>query len=337
MWVLVLGGTGFVGRAVVDEALRQGCHVTTVNRGVTGRPPPGVQAVRADRTEPGALDKLLSTTLAGRHWTAVVDTWKGEPAAVDTAARLLADRANFYAYVSSRSVYALPVALGADESAPVVEAPPDATDGDYPQRKAGAERAVLAAYGSRALIARAGFILGPHEDIGRLPWWLSRIARGGPVLAPGPADLPLQYVDVRDLAVWLLGSVRARITGVYNVVSRPGHATMRALLEACRAATGSDAELCWTPPETILEAGVGAGHELPLWIPPGHEYRWLHDGDASRAHASGLRCRPVAATVADTWAWMRDLDGPPPLNGTLPAPGLDPEREAELLRLATAT
>ncbi|WP_338043416.1 NAD-dependent epimerase/dehydratase family protein, partial [Nonomuraea lactucae] len=180
MKLLVLGGTEFVGRAFLDEALAMGWEVTVLNRG-THEPPPGVTALRGDRSAPGGL-----AALGDGVWDVVVDTWSWAPSAVRDSASLLAGRAGHYVYVSSRSVHGYPVPAGADESAPVVEASAD-DDGhaDYARAKAGGELAAVAAFGDRALLARAGLILGPHENIGRLPWWLTRIARGGPVLAPG--------------------------------------------------------------------------------------------------------------------------------------------------------
>lgn len=329
MRLLVLGGTGFVGGAVVAEAVRRGWSVDVLNRGLRGTPPDGVRHLRGDRTAPDGL-----AALAGSGWDVVVDTWDGAPRAVLDSARALADSVPGYVYVSSRSVYRQPVDLDADETAPVVEAVPDALDGEYADLKAGAERAAQAVFGDRALLARAGLILGPGEDIGRLPWWLRRVARGGRVLAPGPADLPLQYVDVRDLASWLLDTGAAGTGGAYNVVSRPGHTTMGELLDACVAATGaSTAELCWVDPEPILAAGVEPWNDLPIWIPPGHEYRWLHECDVTRAHAAGLRCRPVERTVADTWRWLGDAGDVPPFAGKpgRPPVGLSLEREADLL------
>ncbi|MFC0508793.1 NAD-dependent epimerase/dehydratase family protein [Micromonospora costi] len=333
MRLLVLGGTGFVGGTTVAEAVRRGWSVTVFNRGLHGGTPEGVRRLRGDRTAPGGLDAL-----AGGEWDLVVDTWDGAPRAALDAARALADSVGHYVYVSSGSVYAEPVEPGSAEDAPVVEAAADDGDGDYPRNKAGAERAVRAVFGERALLARAGLILGPGEDIGRLPWWLTRIARGGDVLAPGPADLPVQYVDVRDLASWLLDAGGRGLGGAYNVVSRTGHATMGGVLDACVAATGSTARLCWTPPEPLLAAGVTPWNDLPIWIPLGHEYRWLQERDVERAYAEGLTCRPVTGTVEDTWRWLRDVGGVPPRAGRpARAPvGLDPAREAALLAAAAA-
>ncbi len=325
----MLGGTEFVGRAVTAEALERGWEVTVFHRGHHA-PPPGAKALLGDRT-PGAGGL---GALSGGEWDLVVDTWSGAPAAVRDGARALTGRAGHYTYVSSRSVYAYPAPAGLTEDGPVVAgASPDATgEAPYAEAKLGGELAAVDAFGDRALLARAGLILGPHENIGRLPWWLNRIARGGPVLAPGPRDNPLQYVDARDLAAFVLDAGAAGLHGPYDTVSRPGHTTMGELLDACVRATGSDAELRWTDPETILAAGVEPWTDLPVWLPVGSQtHDTLHRGDTSKAHAAGLRCRPAAETVEDTWAWLRTLGGAAPHRPDRPGVGLDPAVEARLL------
>lgn len=326
MKLLVLGGTGFVGRTIVDDALARGWQVTTLNRGHVDEDRPGVEALRGDRLAPGGLD-----VLHGREWDAVADTWSGTPRAVRDSANLLAEVAGHYGYVSSRSVYQAPPVPDTTESAPLVDGSPDAGEGPYDQMKVGGELAAVQAFGDRALLVRAGLILGPYEDIGRLPWWLLRAARGGPMLAPGPAELPLQYIDVRDLAAWMLDAAEQGRSGAYNTVSRRGHTTMRELLEHVVAVTGGTAELRWTAPDVVLAAGVEPWNDLPIWIPPGHPYEFLHNGDVSKAYAAGLACRPVSETVADTWAWLRGLDGGAPLRADRSKVGLDPEVEARLL------
>ena len=186
--------------------------------------------------------------------------------------QVLGQRADHYCYVSSRSVYRWPIPPGADESAPVVEADPTSGSGDdYAAAKRGGELAVVEAFGDQALLARAGLILGPYELSGRMPWWLQRIERGGDVLAPGPPDLPLQYIDCRDLAAWLLDAADARLGGAFNTVSQPGQATMRSLLEAAKAAAGSAAHLVWAPPEVIERSGIAPWTELPVSVPPDSE------------------------------------------------------------------
>ncbi|MFD5433606.1 NAD-dependent epimerase/dehydratase family protein [Kitasatospora sp. NPDC127067] len=326
MRLLLLGGTEFVGRVVAEEALARGWEVTALNRG-TRPAPEGVRTLLGDRTAEGGL-----AALGTGEWDAVVDTWSWAPAAVRDSARLLNGRVGHYAYVSSRSVYDYPLRAGAGEAAPVVASSPDLTgEVPYAEAKRGAELALEAEFGGRALLARAGLILGPHENIGRLPWWLNRIAEGGPVLAPGPRGLALQYIDVRDLAAWTLDAAAARLAGPYNLVGPSGHATMGELLEACVRATGSDAELRWTDPERILAAGVEPWTELPIWLAPGELYDFLHTGSVERALGAGLRCRPVAETVADTWAWLRSIGGSAPRRSDRVTVGLDREREAALL------
>lgn len=326
MRLLVLGGTHHVGRAVVETALEQGDAVTTVTRGVSGAPALGADARFADRTDSDALRAVLGDDA----WDAVIDTWRGAPLAVWESAGLLADRNDHYVYVSSRSVYVWPILPGVDETSPVVDADPrSAGADDYAAAKRGAELAVLESFGGRALLARAGLILGPYEVVGRLPWWLQRLARGGRVLAPGPPDRPLQYIDGRDLAAWMLLAARERITGTFNAVSRPGHTTMGELLGCARAVTGAAAELVWVPPDIIAAAGIAPWTELPIWVPPTGEYAGLHDGDASAAHAAGLKCRPVAETVTDTWRWWQAESDRLPVGGH--ELGIDAEREREVL------
>jgi 2'-hydroxyisoflavone reductase len=328
MRLLVLGGTEFLGRAFVDEALSRGWPVTVFNRGNHERPA-GVTARSGDRTAEGGLAALGQRD----EWDVVVDTWSWAPSAVRDAAGALAGRVDRYVYVSSRSVYAHPRPPGSPEAegAPLVEASPDDGDVEYPRAKAGGELAAVAEFGDRALLVRAGMILGPRENIGRLPWWLSRIARGGPVLAPGPADLRLQYIDARDLAAWGLDAAERGVGGPYDLVSPPGHTTMRELLETCVRVTGADAELRWTDPARILAAGVQPWMDLPIWLPPGEDHDLIHGADVSKALAAGLRCRPIADTVSDTWAWLSGLHGAPPQRADRPRLGLDPEVEAKLL------
>ncbi|MEV8586413.1 NAD-dependent epimerase/dehydratase family protein [Streptomyces sp. NPDC051180] len=326
MKMLMLGGTEFVGRAIVEEALGRGWEVTVFHRG-RHTPPEGAASLLGDRTTPDGLAALATGT-----WDVVVDTWSAAPSAVRDVARLLADRVGRYAYVSSRSVYTWPPAAGLAEDGPLVEGSADDGDVPYAEAKRGGELAATAAFGAdRTLHVRAGLIIGPYENVGRLPWWLDRIARGGPVLAPGPRDLPLQYVDARDLAVWTLDAVAAGLSGPYNLISPAGHTTMGGLLDACVRVTGSDAELRWTSPEVLVAAGVEPWSELPVWVPPGEMYDALHAADVSRAVAAGLRCRPVEETVADTWAWLRSLGGVAPQRPDRPRLGLAPEREAALL------
>jgi 2'-hydroxyisoflavone reductase len=331
MRLLVLGGTHHVGRAVVEAALTRGDEVTTLTRGVSGAPVDGVKARYADRRDASAV----ATALGGDTWDAVVDTWSFEPVAVRDAARLLAGRADHYTYISSRSVYTWPIASGSDESAPLVDGDPGSTDAtDYAAAKRGGELAVLGEFSGGVLVARAGLVLGPYEVVGRLPWWLNRIAGGGRVPAPGPFERPLQYIDGRDLAEWALRCADAGTTGTFNSVSEAGHTTIGALLDGCVEVTGSDAELVWLSPEVIEAADIGGWTDLPIWVPPTGELAGLHDGDVSAAREAGLACRPAGETVADTWAWLQREGTPTPPTRRAGELGISAEQEARLLATA---
>lgn len=320
MKLLVLGGTDFVGRTAVEHALALEWDVTVLNRG--GTPPnPRVTALRGDRLATDGLEALRD-----EHWDMVFDTWSSDPTAVERSVAQLADRVQSYIYVSSRSVYDAPAA-GACESWPTVTG----FGSDYARQKAAGERAVVHALGDRALLIRAGLILGPYENIGRLPWWLMRIECAGDVLAPGPADLPLQYIDARDLVDWSLDAAARGLAGPYDVVSRPGHATMGEVLQACITATGSDARLRWVEPDVLLDAGVKPWTELPIWIPPGADHDSLHGSDVSKAFAQGLRARPIEETVADTWTWLQTLGSEASTRKDRPNVGLSADREAAIL------
>ncbi|GAA3821084.1 SDR family oxidoreductase [Sphaerisporangium flaviroseum] len=327
MRLLVLGGTRFVGRAVVETALARGDQVTTLNRGVSRAPAADVEHIVADRTDLEAL----RAAVRGREWDAVIDTWSGAPLPIRYAVRLLAGRTGHYGYVSSRSVHRWPMPPGADENAPLVEGDPDqAVEQEYGPAKRGGELAVLEGFGEGALLARAGLVLGPYENVGRLPWWLRRAERGGRMLAPGTPGRPIQYIDARDMAAWMLSAADRGLGGAFNVVSRLGHTTMGELLEMVVKVTGSGAELVWVALEVIEQAGIAPWMDLPIWVPDDAEYGGVHTADVSAAHRAGLTCRPVAETVADTWAWLQSEGDPEPVPGRSPL-GLDPAKEREVL------
>jgi nucleoside-diphosphate-sugar epimerase len=205
-----------------------------------------------------------------------------------------------------------------DEHAPLHEG----DDEDYSVLKAACERALEAELPGRVVQVRPGIIVGPHENIGRLPYWLRRLARGGRVVAPGPPEATLQLVDVRDLATLLLDAP----PGAYNAVTPPGALSFGELLETCREVTGGAAELVWTDPDRVLAVVDESWVELPLWPPPSLP------GAYALGASDALRTRPLRETVADTWVWLSGPDGElSDWRSELRAPGLSEERERELL------
>jgi 2'-hydroxyisoflavone reductase len=323
MDVLVLGGTVFLGRAVVAEAISAGANVTIFNRGVSGPAPDGVAQIVGDRTVPADL-----AALDGRAFDVVVDTSGYVPAEVALSANLLAPTCGHYAFVSTVNVFPGWPEAPDYRAVGLHEGDPDATRDDAPGDesaygwlKAGCELAVVRAFGAdRAALLRAGCIVGPHDSrVGRLSWWIDRVARGGEVLVPGAPHDPMSLIDSRDLARFALGGA----PGAFEVCGAAS--TRGALMDACRAATGSDAAFTWVDDAWLAAQDVEPWTEIPLWVPAA-EAPSAFAHDTAAAVAAGLRRRPLAETVAQTWAWQSG--GWQPSERT---PGLDPAKEAALL------
>lgn len=322
MKVLVLGGTLFLGRHLVEAALARGDEVTLFNRGQTNPDLfPEVETLNGDRD--GELAELR-----GRKWDAVIDPSARIPRWVRDVAELLADSVGHYTFISSGSVYSETSRPGYDENAPVhmladpsVEEIADAET--YGGLKALCERTAEEVMPGRVLSVRAGLIVGPYDPTGRFTYWVHRVARAGDVLAPEPRSQPVQFVHARDLADWILSLAEQRQVGVFNATGPEKPFTIEELLEACKAATDSDARLVWVDEHFLLEKGVEAWSDLPLWLAPEanpDEAAFL-TMDVSKAIAAGLRFRPLSETILDT------------VRGTevTAEAGLAPEREEELL------
>lgn len=327
MKLLVLGGTAFLGRAVVDAAVAQGHEVTTFNRGRSGPDHAGAAAVRGDRRDPADLAALASHG----SFDAVIDTSPQVPRDVLASARALGPVVARYVLVTSVSVNPGWPAEPIGATSPVFDCPPDAgpDDGHYGELKAGCERAAAAILGSRCVPVRPGVILGPHENVGRLPWWLRRFAAGGRVLVPDRPDAPFQAVDVRDLADLLVAVAMAAQPpqGPVVAVGPAGRDTYDGWLALARSVAGPSAEPVPVAEAFLVEQGLGEWDELPLWVPDGPDMAHAYDVDGSTGQAAGLACRPLADTVADTWAWLRDsVDYPVPERI-----GLDPVKERLVL------
>jgi 2'-hydroxyisoflavone reductase len=321
MDLLILGGTGFLGRYLVKAALGDGHRPTLFNRGLS-EPGlfPEVEKLEGDR------DGDLSA-LRGRRWDAVIDTCGYVPRVVGASARILADAVDHYTFISSISVYSDDIALGADEGAQVRELPDptieEVTGETYGGLKALCERAVEETMPGRVLNVRPGLISGPHDPTDRFTYWPRRVAAGGEVLAPDHEERKVQYIDVRDLASWIVKMLEERRTGTFNAAGPDYELRMGRLLEECEAVAG--AEPVWVSEDFLEKKGVEPFTELPLWVP--RKYAAMLAVDRSKAIEAGFAFRPLSETIEDVLDWDRATGA-----GREPAAGLRPEREQELLR-----
>jgi 2'-hydroxyisoflavone reductase len=300
MRILVLGGTRFLGRALVEAARQAGHQVTLFNRGVSN---PGlfpqVETLIGDR------DGNLAA-LAGREWDVAIDTCGYVPRVVCQSVEMLQAAVQHYTFVSTLAVCADTSQPGIDESCPVGEledkSVEEITGETYGPLKALCEQVVMDGFPGSYLIVRPGLIVGPYDMSDRFTYWPCRVARGGRILAPGRPGREVQFIDVRDLAEWTVRMAADRQAGVYNAVGRP--LPMEALLEACRRVSDNPAELTWVSEAFLEKEGVEAWMELPLWIPETDvSLVGFLAFDASKAIGAGLRFRPVEETIQATLEW----------------------------------
>ena len=331
MKLLILGGTRFLGRHLAEQALAAGHDLTLLHRGRSSAGLfPQAQHLLADR------NTGLAALAGAGPWDAVIDTCGYLPRQVQSAAVALRGRVGRYLFVSSISAYAHFAAEGTDEDAPLATLADPATEAltgeTYGGLKALCERALFDALPGQALVARPGLLVGPHDPTGRFSYWVQRIADGGEVLAPGDPASPVQFIDARDAAAWLLQQALAGTTGAFNLTGPTGSLSMGEFLETARQTLNPAASRRWADEAFLLAAGVAPWSDLPVWL--SRADAGLHAVKLARAIATGLVCRPVAETLLDTHAWLRSL--PPAAAGAAPAPGLSREREAELLAALAA-
>lgn len=325
MNVLVVGGTRFVGRHMVQALIERGHAVTLFNRGSNRQVFTEVAQVHGDR-------KTDLARLDGRSWDAVLDTSGYTPDVVEAAAGYFAERTRRYVFVSTISVYDASRTQGPAEDSALLELPAgvDETVLDlqhYGPLKVLCERRVRAAFGDGAAILRPGLVAGPFDPTDRFTYWPVRFDEGGDVLAP-PRSSALQYIDARDLAAFCAHVVETGAGGTFNCVTPPGTLTLGDLFDACLAqASAEDAAAVEVPDAFLDERGVAPWSDLPLWVPRDHEHAPIVHADSSRALMSGLTIRPLQETVRDTLAWARSAEKRP---GAMEA-GLSPERETQLL------
>ena len=336
MKLLILGGTVFLGRYLVESALARGHEVTTFNR---GRHDSGtlqeVEKLHGDRKSD--LGKL-----SGRRWDVVIDTCGYVPSVVRASARVLSDSVSHYTFISSQSVYANFDVNGIDEGyalqtltdeqlqeAEAIEPGNGIIAVSYGAMygglKARCEQTVEEQMPGRTLSIRSGLIVGPNDYSDRFTYWVRRVAVGGEVLAPGDTSSPVQFVDVRDLSDWIIRMAEERQTGNFNATGPDGNMTMHQLLATLREASASNASFTWVSEEFLKDANVAGWSELPLWHTSENNIVNFFSVDCGKSIRYGLTFRPLLQTARDTLEWDRSRD-------TELSAGLSRKREVELLR-----
>jgi 2'-hydroxyisoflavone reductase len=326
MRILVIGGTRFLGRQLVEAALARNHEVTLFNRGKSN---PGLfpklETILGDRETD--VEKLQQ---AGRNWDTVIDVAGYLPRIVRLSAEALKKNARRYVYISSISVYSNFGKVGIAEADPVGkiddEATEEITEETYRPLKALCERAVEDIYGERALIIRPGLIVGPHDPTDRFTYWPVRMARGGEVLAPQKPEAAIQIIDVRDLSDFILKLIEENASGIYNSTGPDYELTIGKLLDVSKQLTGSNANIHWASVDFLNQHKVQAWSDMPTWIPDDEEGVGFSRVDVSKAIAAGLKFRSLEQTVRDTLDWAHRR----PANHEWRA-GLTAEREADVL------
>jgi len=325
--ILVLGGTRFLGVHQVEYALQRGHAVTLFNRGRTNPELfPEVEKLVGDRN-----DDL--TALRGREWDVVIDNSASIPRWVRQSARLLEDAAGQYIFTSSISAFADFATVGMDETAPVgtlddttIE---EITGETYGPLKALCEKEAEAAFPGRATIVRPGLIVGPWDSSDRFTYWPVRIDRGGEVMAPGDPSDPVQLVDARDLAAWMVRLAEERVMGVFNATGPASRLSIAEMLYGIRAVTTASVAFTWVDADFLAKHEVQPWVQMTVWVPPRDGMQGLAQVDCSKAIAAGLTFRPLAETARDTLEWHATL---PEERRATPRAGCPPELEAEVLR-----
>lgn len=328
--ILILGGTGFLGPATIEAAQARGHQVTMFNRGKT-RPDlfPGVEKLHGDR-DPQKGEGLKA--LEGGHWDAVIDNSGYYPRLVGASAALVAPHTKQYLYISSISAYKEPNPENGTEDAPLATMPDPTleTMGKsyeyYGALKALCEQAAQKALPGRTAIIRPGYIVGPDDPTGRFTYWPVRFDKGGEVAVPGAPTDPVEIIDVRDLAAWLVHLVERGTMGVFNACGPDKRLPWGSLVAACQKAGNTEAKPVWIPSEFLAKQ---EGIEFPIWAPFVGETKGFHTWRNDRAVKAGLRFRPAAETVKDTLAWFKAQEKVE--KGRTKLAGPSPEAEAKLI------
>ena len=337
MKLLIIGGTRFLGRHLVTAALARDHEITLFNRG-TYPVELDVEFIQGDRHNDRDLAKL-----SNRHWDVVVDTCGHLPRSVRAAAEILSGSVDVYVFISSQNAYASVSVPGVDETFPRATLTSEQLDHAYAIDTSGqpsygalygglkalSEQAAEEVMPNRVLIIRPGLIVGPYDYTDRFTYWVVRVARGGEVLAPGRPERFVQFIDVRDLAEWIVSMAEQKAAGVYNANPAPEKLTMQSVLEECKVVSDRDATFTWASEDFLLRENVAAWSEMPLWLPEEEapHLKGFMFINCDKAIAAGLRFRPLSETIRDTLQWYQTACS----NQELKA-GIAGDKEQALLR-----
>ena len=307
MKILLLGGTGFLGPAIVEVGLERRHELTLFNRGKT-HPGlfPNVEKLQGDR------DKDDYKSLEGREWDAVIDTSANMPAWARKSVEVLKGKVKQYLFTSTISVYPENSfqQAGKDETAPVSPWPDGADERQFKMElygpgKARCEQIIAEAFPGHATIVRPGLIVGPGDYSDRFTYWPVRIDKGGEVLAPGVPNSPVQFIDARDLGAWIVKMIEDGHSGTYNATGPRDRLSMAEMLYGIKAITIAGAQFTWVDEKFLLDQKVGPWMEMPLWIPQAHDSLGFSQISIERALAHGLAFRSLADTASATLAFAK--------------------------------
>ena len=330
--ILVLGGTDFLGPAVVGAGMAAGHRITLFNRGITNPQLfSELPLIRGDREKGrGAYAPLLSN-----HWDVVIDVWPQQSELVDQATSVLRSHTDHYLFVSSVSVYRDFTIPGVSESHPLTPLPDDQSKWEYPEEKVAAEKLVAERFPDAHTILRPGPIKGWRDPAKDLLYWLLKLRRGERVLAPGDGNDPLQFIDVKDVGRFAIHAAETRLHGAYNCVGPMGSdLTWREFLTRASRHLASDSQLVWSSREQLEALGARPWVHFPLWAPLSDDA--FMQISAAKALAAGFNHTPLEQTLSDCLAWhsqqgFSEAELGPEGNGM----GLERERELELLEQLT--
>lgn len=339
--ILVLGGSRFLGRTFVEEALDRNHEVTIFNRGIQSLGTKGVEHLTGNRF--GDLKALQN-----RYWDAVLDTSGFIPYTVQNTTNLLKDRVKHYTFISSISVYKDWVQENLDENYPVLdmsleEANKLSMDSDgpvyeyYGHFKALCEQIAEKNMPGRVLNLRAGQLIGPNDYTDRVPYWINRIAKGGKVLVPGNPNRRVQVIDNKDLSNWILDMEEKDSIGTFNATGPDYPLTIKEFIDACIKVTGSNAEVVWAEEKFLLDQNVAPWTEMPLWVPENHPisadagepWKGAFSINVDKAIESGLTFRTLEKSLVDIHEWEKTRQ----LTEDEWKSGMRAEKEKELLNL----